>query len=325
MASRTGSRFGRRIVWLAAAVFLFVLAYTAAWFYMARALENRIATTLTELNGGGVRAFCEEPQARGFPFRIGLFCNSVFYENVHDGISIRAGELRTAANVYRPFRILSELDGPATIMLPFTLPLQARWESLRASGRLARPLPERISVEGRAVEIALEEGGEAPLATLGTMQIHARQLGADIETAISFGELAFGDEVVADLPPLEGRALVLVSNGVSLIQSRPEDLRGQSATIEEMVVGVVGESAGISLSGPLTVGQDGLIDAELSVRVDDPAAVARFMAQVFPGERDRILAASGAISGLGNAPLQIRIVRGRVFLGFIPLGEIPPV
>jgi len=325
MASRKGSRFGRRIVWLAAAVFLFALAYTALWFYMAGALEQRIATTLADINGGGVRAFCEEPKARGFPFRIGLSCNSVFYENVHDGVSVRASQLRTAANVYQPFRILSELDGPATIMLPFTVPLQARWESLRASARLARPLPERISLEGKEVQIALEEGGEAPLATLGKMQIHARQHGADAEVAVSFGTLAIGDAVVAGLPPLEGRALVLVSDGVSLIQSGVEDLRGRSATIEEMVVGVVGERAEISLSGPVSVGEDGRIDAELSVKVDDPAAVARLMAHIFPSERNRIMTASSAISGLGEDPLQIRIVRGRVFLGFIPLGEIPPV
>jgi hypothetical protein len=325
MASRTGSRFGRRITWLAVAIVLAVGGYIAGWFYMARALETRIATTLTELNGGGVRAFCEEPEARGFPFRIGLFCKSVFYENMRDGVSVRAGALRSAANVYQPFRVLSELEGPAGIMLPFTVPLEARWESLRASGRLARPLPERVSVEGRTIELLDEEGSADPLATLGAMQIHARRQQQDLELAVSFANLALGDEVVPDVPPLEGRARVTVADGVALLEERVRSLNGRSAKIEEMVVGVVGARAGLTVSGPVSIADDGRIDAELSVSIDDPASVARIMAEIFPDERSTIMTAANAIGGLGNAPIQVRVVRGRVFVGFIPVGTIPPI
>ncbi|WP_309086204.1 DUF2125 domain-containing protein [Chelativorans sp.] len=323
MASRAGSRFFRRILWLGVLVILLVGAYSAAWFYLARELENRAAAAMASVNGGGVRAFCEEPQARGFPFRIGLFCKSVFYEDVREGVSVRAGELRSTANVYQPFRILGELSGPASLMLPHTVPLQAQWESLRASTRLARPLPERMSVEGKAIVISAQGQEEAPLATVEDLQIHARRLEADLETALSFAGLGIGDEVAPDLPPLEGRARVLVLDGVALIASRPESLRGQSARIEEMVVGVVGEQAALTLSGPVAVDDNGLVDAELSVKVDDPAAVLQLMAQIFPDNREQIMGVSGIVGGLGNAPLQIRIVKGQAFLGFIPLGAVP--
>ncbi|MCO0638067.1 DUF2125 domain-containing protein, partial [Lutimaribacter sp. EGI FJ00014] len=135
MASSTGggSRFARRMFLLAAAIAVAVLTYTATWFYLARALEQRTAETVATLNGNGVRAFCEEPEAKGYPFRIGLFCRSVFYENRKGGISVRAGALRSAAQVYQPFRVVGELDGPATIRLPFAAALEARWENLRAS------------------------------------------------------------------------------------------------------------------------------------------------------------------------------------------------
>ena len=324
MASSTSSRFGRRIGWLAAAVVVVCTAYTASWFYAAGALETRVAATLAGLNGGGVRAFCEEPEAAGFPFRIGLHCKSVFYENVGDGVSIRAGRLHSTANVYQPFRVLSELDGPAKIILPFTVPLEARWKSLLGSLRLSRPLPERLSFEGVDVEIA-EDENQKPLLSLGDIQFHARQRQMDLEAAVSFRDLAAGAEIAPSLPPLEGRALLLVKDGVSLAESRLQSLRGKSATIEEMVVGVVGQAAGFSASGPVSVGNDGLVDAELAVRIDDPAAVADIMARNFPDEREQIMAAAGMLKGLGNTPLQIRVVRGRAFLGFIPLGQIPPV
>jgi len=325
MASRTGSRFGRRIVWLAVAVVVVCAAYTAGWFYAARALEARAATTLASLNGDGVRAFCEEPEARGFPFRIGIHCKSVFYENVGDGISVRAGPLHSTANVYQPFRLLGEVEGPAEIILPFTVPLEARWESLRASTRLSRPLPETFSVEGESVEISSEEGDRTPLLTMEDVQVHARQKEADLEAALSFRNLVAGGEIAPGLPPLEGRALMLMTDGASFVRSGSHSLRGRSGTIEEMVVGVPGEKAGLSLSGPVSVDDDGRIDADLSLRIDDPAAVAEIMAKVFPEEGDQIRAATGMLSGLGNAPLQIRIAQGKVFLGFIPLGEIPPV
>ncbi|WEX10061.1 DUF2125 domain-containing protein [Chelativorans sp. AA-79] len=325
MASRTSSRFGRRILWLAIAIVLVCAAYTGAWFYAARMLESRAVAVLEKVNGGGVRAFCEEPQARGFPFRIGLFCKSIFYENIHDGVSVRAGQLRSAAHVYQPFRVLSEVDGPASIMTPFTVPLRAQWGSLRASTRLTRPLPETVSVEGKAVRVSAEEGGGTLLAEMDDLQVHARQREADLEAALSFRNLRVGEEIVTGLPALEGRMLLLVTDGVALVQNRTRSLRGQSLTIEEMVVGLAGQRAEVSLSGPISVDDEGLIDAELSVGIDDPAAVAEQVARIFPDERDQIMAASGMVGGFAGAPLQIRIVSGRIFLGFIPLGTIPPV
>ena len=327
MASRTqkGSRPGRRIMWLGAAVAIAVVAYTAAWFSMARALEQRVAATLSELNGGGMRAFCEEPAARGFPFRIGIFCKGVFYESVHDGVSVRAGALRSTANVYEPFRVLGELDGPAVVSLPFTVPLQLRWESLRASARLAQPLPQRISLEGKAVILSTAEHDAAQLATLQDVQRHARQRDADLEVAVSFRNVGLTDEVGPDLPPLEGRAMVLIDDGVSMVESRPRDLRGQSGRIEEMVIGVAGEAAGFSLSGPVSVGEDGLVDADLAVKIDDPAGLAQLLVKIFPEAREEIMAVSSLASGLDGAPVKLRVTRGNVFAGIFPVGRIPPL
>ncbi|WP_163265647.1 DUF2125 domain-containing protein [Chelativorans alearense] len=327
MASRTGteSRFGRRMILLAAAIAIAVFAYTAAWFYLAHMLEQRTAATLAAFNGNGVRAFCEEPEARGYPFRIGLFCRSVYYENGRGGISVRAGALRSAAQVYQPFRIVGELDGPATIRLPFAAALEARWENLRASTRLARPLPERLSAEGRQMVLSYEEGADAPLATAEAVQFHARPLGEDLEAAASFSALALDEQLTPGLPPLDGRMRMTLNDGLSLLADSSPDLRGQSGTIQELTVGIAGEKAGFALSGPVAIGSNGLIDADLAVRVDDPAAVGRFLAEIFPDARDEITTAAAAFSGLGDAPLQLRITRGRVFAGFIPLGRIPPL
>lgn len=327
MASRKKgtSRFARRILWLAVAVVAAFLAYTALWFTAARSLERELAAAIAELNGGGVRAHCEEPEARGYPFRIGLFCRSVFYENVRSGISVRAGAFRSAAQVYQPFRVVGEVDAPAAVTLPIFEPLEIRWANLRASARLADPLPERTSLEAREVVVSEQEGGTTPLARLAAVEAHARRQDGDLETAASFRDLFLGAKVAPDLPPLEGRARVLIEDGATLAETGRFDPYGRSGEIQELVVGVTGQKAQLSLSGPVSIDEDGLIDAELSVRLRDPAAVLQLLSRIFPDARDEITAAASGLSGMEEAPLQIGIRRGRVFLGFIPLGRIPPI
>ncbi|MCT8997991.1 DUF2125 domain-containing protein [Chelativorans intermedius] len=330
MTSRTGtgSRYGRRIAGLAAAIVLAVLAYSGAWYYGAHWLEGQAEATLARLNGKGVRAFCEEPQARGYPFRIGLFCRSVFYENSMKGVSLRAGALRSAAQIYQPGRVMGELDGPAVLRLPFAATLEARWESLRASARLARPLPQTLSVEGRQVRIFDGEAGMA-LATAADLQFHARpQEATDLETAVSFEALALEGDLADGLPPLifDGRAHLTLHDGVELLLERAwPGLRGRSGTVHELALAVAGGGPELSLSGPVTIGPDGQIDAELAVKVSKPERLAELVSEVFPQARKGLMAAAAVFRGLGDVPLPVRIVRGRVFVGIVPVGRIPPV
>lgn len=319
------SRAGRRILWLAVAIVVAIAAYTGLWFYLARDLEHRTVAALTALNGGGVRAFCEEPEARGYPFRIGVFCRAVFYENVKDGVSIRAGAFRSAAQIYQPFKAVGELDGPAAVLLPVGGALEVEWESLRASARLAKPLPERVSFEGRRLIVSHQEGDATPLATAESFQLHARQSDTDLDVAATFSGLSIGQALVPDLPQIEGRVRMTLNDGVAFLAQSLKDPRGRSGTVQELNVGIAGEEAGLILSGPVSVGRDGLISAELSVRMQGPAAVAEVLAKLFPDEGDTFMAAAAAFSGLGDTPLQITIDRGRVFAGFIPLGRIPPI
>ena len=323
--TQKSSRFTRRILLLGAALLVFALGYTAAWFATARALENEVTATIKGMNGNGIRAYCEEPEAEGYPFRIGLFCRSVFYEDVNKGISVRAGAMRSAAHVYRPSRVVGEVDSPAAIVLPLLVPMEIRWKDLRASARLAGPLPERVSVEGQQIVISAQEGDTTPLATLAAMEAHARQQGNAVETAISFRGFQIGAQIAPDFAPLDGRALVLVEGGVTMAAEGRLDPYGQSAKIREFVVGVAGQNAEISLSGPISIDEDGRIDAQLRIGFSNPRTVMEYLAQVFPDAREEIMTAASALSSLGDTPVVLNIRKGRVFLGFIPIGTIPPV
>src|SRR5690606_6150837 len=129
------------------------LIYTGIWYYCGRLLDERVHTTLTRLNGNGVRAHCEEPTVRGYPFRLGVQCRTVFYEDVKEGVSFRAGAIETAANIYEPKHVVMKIDSPATVLLPFIAPFDMRWDALSVSTQLASPLPLRVSAAGSNIEL----------------------------------------------------------------------------------------------------------------------------------------------------------------------------
>jgi len=114
MASRQtgGSGYTRRFILLALAIIVVVVGYTYGWHYAADRLVSEANARVAAINANGRRANCENAEARGYPFRIGLFCRSIMYVDAPSGVAVRAGAFRSAAQVYQPQRVVGELDGP---------------------------------------------------------------------------------------------------------------------------------------------------------------------------------------------------------------------
>ena len=100
--------------------------YSAGWFYLADQLVTRTKATISAANRDGVTVECDNPIARGFPFRLGVYCDRVAYANAAEAVGLTAGNLRTAGQIYDPMRFIAELDGPATIATPRNGSLQSR-------------------------------------------------------------------------------------------------------------------------------------------------------------------------------------------------------
>lgn len=325
--SRTN--YGRRFFWLALAVVLAGALYTAGWFYAARLVVEEVQGAVAALNGNGRRASCEEPQARGYPFRIGVFCRSVMFEDAREGVGFRARALRSAAQVYQPWRIVGELDGPARLEAPGLNALALDWSALRASVRLASPLPERTSFEATGLTVRLDEQTDAApaLASSDSVEVHMRPAGDDVDLAVRFAGLRLDEEVVgtaATVPPLSGLVDLSLAGG-ALPGGLDGSLRGRSGTVRTLTVSAEG-GAGVTVSGPVSVDEAGLIDADLRVTVREPMALAKILGDLAPHARREIELALSAMAGTGQAPgLPLRIVKGEARLGFVPLGAIPPL
>ena len=143
--------YARRFFWLAVFIMFLFGAYSAGWFYLADRVKKVSEAAVASLNRDGATAECANLEVRGYPFRLGLFCDSLGYEDARRNIAATAGSLRSAAQVYAPRRIVTELDGPLRTAVPGMPPLWLDWDKLRASARIAEPVPERLSVEAEGL------------------------------------------------------------------------------------------------------------------------------------------------------------------------------
>ena len=329
MASRqaTTRSYSRRFAWLAAAIVVVVAAYTGAWFYAAGVIEPRIGEAM-RASGGDPVPRCERPSARGYPFRIGVFCDAVAFEDARGGISVRAGAFRSAAQVYDPFHAVGELDGPLEADIAGIGPVRLDWKFLHASARLDTPLPERVSVEGD--DLALATGttgtGAPPVASADHLELHARTRGDDLDVATSADGVAFDLPGGEGLPVLGARIDATIADGARLLrQGRFDGLRGRSAEFRDLTL-VAGGSPVLSLKGLASVAGDGLVDGDMTATVEDPAALANLLRRLFPEQADAIRAATSGLSALGgSASVPVSVRRGEARIGFIALGRIPPL
>ncbi|MEP9387791.1 DUF2125 domain-containing protein [Mesorhizobium sp. KR9-304] len=317
--------YGRRILWLAVFAAVLFGGYSAGWFYLADRLATRAKAAIAEANRDGITVECDNTIARGFPFRLGVYCDRIAYADAAEAVGLTAGNLRTAGQVYDPLRFVAELDGPAMVATPRNGSFKIDWEKLRASVRWARPLPERVSVEGGGVAATTANG--APLATIGAFEAHMRPNGQDLDLASSFEGLAL-DPALADgrkLPALSGESDLTIDGGVDLRGISLEDLRGRSGTIRNASLSV-GPDSGFTVNGSFSIGDDGLIDADLKLTVRDPQGLSAALAEAFPEKRREIRNVSSALSFMGNDPtLPLVIERGAAKIAFFKLGDIPPL
>lgn len=324
-SDRTKPNYSRRFFWLGVFIVVLFGGYSFGWFWLAGRLEADAKTAIAALNRDGVEADCVNPTARGYPFRIGLFCDSVAFSDAAQGISLSAGSFRSAGQIYDPMRLVAELDGPVRIDSARAGAFALDWQNLRASARLSTPLPQRLSLEGVQLKAATADG--APLFAAENFQAHMRPNEQNLDLAGSISGLALDASLLdgRKVPPLSGQSDITINDGVRLIGERVKDLRGQSGTIRELALST-GENTGVSLSGPFSVDEAGLIDARLNITIRDPKGLSAVLAEAVPEQRRQIEQAFSGLAMLGNAPsLPLRIAKGRATLGFIPLGQIPPL
>jgi len=322
----------RKLIWLAIAVVLVGALYTGAWFYAASWLKDRAMRELAASEQGLHSASCSNLTVRGFPFRIGVFCDAVGIDDRATGLSASFGAVRSAAQVYRPGHAVIELDGPAQVRVTPDLVVDANWDLLHASAVAWTDGLDRASVAYDGLKGKLNVASKDLSIGLAAAhgEKHVRRSGEALDVAASLDALVLelGGKV---LPPLNVAVDLTIADGGRWISTEgpPPNLPlGTSAELRGLSLDL-GNGNKITLSGPVRVDDEGYVSGSLDLAIEGVTAWRDRVSEVFPEAAETAQRVAGAIKGLSGgkdrASVKVNIRQGTVYLGLFPVAEIPPL
>ncbi|TIV99213.1 MAG: DUF2125 domain-containing protein [Mesorhizobium sp.] len=319
----------RRLFWLAAFILVLFALYSGGWFYLAGRVKIEAERTVAELGGKGIKADCANLTVSGYPLNFAVSCDSLAYQDDARNVAASIGDFSAVARITQPLSPVADLRGPLRTVAPGMPPLWLDWDQLRATVKLSWPLPRRILLQAEGLSGQTDPADDTDPMQLFSAGQAAGQLqpnGQDIVYTGSFSDLEINANAIGGrlLPALDGGGEATVKNGVALIAKPPKSLRGQSVDIASLDLS--SGTARVTVSGPISVDADGLIDANLKIKLKDPKAVAAILAGAIPEHKSEIEQGFAGIAMLGSEPsMPLKVVKGKASLGFIPLGKIKPV
>ncbi len=318
----------RRIQLLFGFVLIAVVASTGGWFFIAGKIDATAESFIEQQAAAGYTINCDNRDVRGFPFRFGLFCNSVSFSNPAQGLSFDAGSVRSAAQFYAPRDLIVELDSPAQFQAEGTKPVWMDWSQMRARILANDPLPQRVSITGRQVAIGLDDSKTNARAE--SVEAFARVVDSDLDIAGRTAAFEFVDTIAQldGLPALGADFDLRIVDGEQLLLGTRQSLRGFDIQLNRLAL-LLNPDRGILASGPINVAENGLVNGTLSVRVIDVDAVSSTLTQALPDAAALITAFANGQPRKGEnqdeIELEITINAGQARLGLIPIGTIPPL
>lgn len=324
----TSSPISRKFAWLAGAIVAGVLLWTAGWYGFAAKVETDLPDTLAKFVGPSASAQCTAADVRGYPFRFGVFCEALSYENTAEGINANSGAFRSAAQVYRPQHAVAEIDGPL-VLNTSGLALRADWQVLKASAQAVTNGLDRGSVEARNVSFDIDGTGLAQRFALQAekMTAHARRNGPDLDLA------AYVDNLRNDLiPGLTARTFAFeatLTEKSSLLEIPFVPLHGPFDAVLHRLAIEFDETSSLELTGPVQIDANNLISGNLELTISDLQQFTERAAGFTPEIAGLLRQFGPMIAALDTRPgddavtLPLTVRSNLVSLGFIPLGQLP--
>ncbi|HEY4191776.1 MAG TPA: DUF2125 domain-containing protein [Mesorhizobium sp.] len=318
----------RLFVWLAILVALFA-AYSAGWYALANKVRGEVGAAIAAINAGGANADCANMSVSGYPLRLVVSCDNLAYENDTTNVAASTGRMDAMARIYRPLSPVADIVGPLRTSAPGMAPLWLDWDKMRAAASLSLTSTAGLALRGEGVSGQTDPQDDSEpvqLFSAGKAEVMLQPVGQDVDAGFSFSDLQVDAEALDGrvLPPLNGAGAATLKNGLALLGAKAETLRGQSIDIGQLELS--SGTAHISVSGPIEVDADGLIDASLTIRLQDPKAAAAILGAAIPEQKRQIEQGFSALAMFGSEPtMPLKITKGKASLGFIPLGDIKPV
>lgn len=318
----------RKFAWLAGAIVAGMLLWTGGWYFFAAKVETGLPATLAQIVGPAATAQCKDADIRGYPFRFGIFCERLSYENAAEGITANAGALRSAAQFYRPQHAVAEIDGPL-VLTTSGLVLRADWEVLQASAKAMNAGLDRGSVEARNVNLDVDGAGLPQRLAVQADRVtaHTRRNGSGLDVAAYVDSLQNG--LIAGLTARTLAFEATLEDQASRLDIPLIPLRGPFDAMLHRLAIDFDENNSLELTGPLQVDANNRISGELELTISDLQQLTQVAAAFSPEIAGMFAQFGPMVAALDTRPddeaitLPLTINSNLVSLGFIPLGQLP--
>lgn len=334
MSTDSQSPVSRKVVRLGVLIVLVIAVYSVGWYFAAEYLKNRILTFFAGGNPAGVTASCENADMGGYPFRFRLNCSRLSFDDHFQGVAASFGPVRAAAQIYNPGHVVWELDGPAEIRSALGFNTALDWTSMQSSFRIGLSGLSRSSLmmEGLNATVTSTVSSLQLQVTAPSAQSHVRQNEGNLDYATLVRDVSVAiDGTKIALPPVSASLDATFADKGGLLDPRvaqEQRLYGTKGEIRRMVVDL-GEGRVLTLSGPFEVGEDGLISGRIKVEVEQIKAWRDALKAAYPEQSEMIDNVANVLRALAfgrdDSEAEITIQNGVAALGFIPLGQIPPL
>lgn len=328
------SPISRKVLRLGVLIVLAIAVYSIGWFFAAEYLKNRILSFFNGGNPAGVTASCDNATMGGYPFRFRLNCSRLSFDDHFQGVAASFGPVRAAAQIYNPGHIVWEMDGPAEIRSALGFNTALDWTNMQSSFRIGLSGLSRSSLmlEGLNATVTSTASSLQLQVTAPSAQSHVRQNDGNLDyaTLVRDVSVSVGGTKIA-LPPVSASLDVTFADKGGLLDPRvaqDQRLYGSKGEVRRMVVDL-GEGRVLTLSGPFQVGEDGLISGRIKLQVEQIRAWRDAVKTAYPEQASMVDNVANVLRALAfgrdNSEAEITIQNGIASLGFIPLGEIPPL
>lgn len=325
-AARRGS--SRKFWLLGLGIIVFVALYSGAWFFGADRLRNLVRD---RLSGSSVSVACTGLDVKGYPFRIGVYCDAVGVDDERTGTSASFGALRSAAQVYNPGHAIVELDGPAIVRVSPDIVLTADWNLLHASGVAGIRGLDRASIAYDALKGTFAAGmRDVNLGFAASHgEIHTRTNGTALDAALSLDELEL-TVTETRVPKVNVAADVTVADAASWLRDGvPANApRGTRGDLRRLGLDF-GNGNAAALSGSYEINDEGFLSGKFELEINGIDTVRDIVAEAFPEIADTATSVADTIRGLSggreDARVKLRAKDGVIYLGIIPIAAIGPL
>lgn len=324
--SATAGRSSARKFWLlGVGIVLFLAAYTGAWFYGADRLRGLVRDRLSNTS---TAVSCTGLDVRGYPFRIGVFCDAIGVDDGRTGTSASFGALRSAAQVYNPGHAVVELDGPALIRVSPDIAVTADWNLMRASVVAGLGGLDRTSVAYDGMKGTFTTGLNDFNAafTVSHGEVHMRENGTALDAAVSMNGLEL-NVAGTQVPKVDVALDATVADAAGWLRAGPPKglPRGTKGELRNFSLDF-GNGNSTSLSGPYEVDKEGLLSGTFEVEVKGIDTMRDIVSSAFPEVADTAGSVAETVrtlsGGKNDARVKLRVKDGVVYLGIIPLATI---